>query len=328
MARNEILIKKLAWPELSQYRDFIAKAKYKSYSQFSEIPAQALDDLFLDEIEGIRNSDPVILVAENKEEAVALLTIHKLEWDTAHFGIPMGRIRHILGGVNPDLDYLAKKALIDSAAVEFKKTGIRHISIRLSADDVNAIYALEAANFYLADTILEYYFDFRNSQVPEIKNTCHLRLYQKSDFQELERSSKNIFKGYIDRFQRDPNLDKTKSYQLYEKWIINSCQGLADEVVLASIDRKLAGFLTMEIYHKLNNILPLSFGGAVLVGVVPEFRNKKVHTSMLNFAQNYFKDKVDLFRYATQVNNLYAQKALVQLGFFLKYAFHTFHCYL
>jgi len=328
MAGNKILIKKPAWSEISQYRDFISKAKYKSCSQFSEIPAQALTDWFLNEIEAIKDSSPKILLAEIKDEPIALLSLHKLEWDTAHFGIPMGKIKHILGGVEPDRDLAAKRLLVNSATKEFKKMGIRHISIRLPVDDVNGIYALEREKYYLEDTIVEYYFDFCKQKIPEVPHQCRLRLYQASDFQMIKEGVKGIFEGYLDRFHRDLHLDNAKSDELYEKWMINSCKGLADDCIIATIDGRLAGVSTLVTYKNVNSVLPLRFGEIILSGVVSEFRGKRVYTSMINFGQNYFKGKIDLLRVATQVNNFYVQKAWTILGFHLKYAFHTFHCYL
>lgn len=327
MASKKIIVEKISPSELFRYDDFIARAKYKSYSQFAEIPGKALNDLFFEELEGTKNSALTVFMAMSQSRPVGLLSLHKLNWDTEHFGMPMGKIRHILGGVDENLDFAAKKMLLKAAHEQFRKMQIRHISVRLSADDFNAILALEQARYYLADTIVEYYFDFKRKNIPEISHLCQLRLYQDSDYELIKKSVKNMFEGYIDRFHRDPYLDQQKSTELYEQWMLNSCKGLTDDCILAAIDGKLAGVSTVETYHKINKILPVSIGEIILSGVVADFRGKRVYTSMINFGQEYFKDKVNLLRVATQLNNFYVQKAWVELGFFLKYAFHTYHYY-
>ena len=325
---KKISIERILPSELSRYGDFVAGAKFKSYAQFPEIPAQSLRELFFDELEGIKDSSLTIFLAMNKSVPVGILSLHKLNWDTKHFGLPMGKIRHILGVMDESGDFEAKQLLVRAATREFSRMGIRHISVRLSADDFNAIYALERQKYYLADTLAEYYFDYRSGLKPrETGHLCRMRLYKDSDFKQVQSSVKDIFKGYMDRFHRDPNLDQAKADQLYVDWLLNSCKGMAEDVILATVDGQIAGITTLEVHHKLNAILPFTVGEVALTGVVPRFRGKKVYTSMINFAQNYFRGKIDMFRYATQLENFQAQKTLMGLGFSLKYAFHTFHYY-
>jgi hypothetical protein len=327
MSERDISVEKISLVQLPQYREFIAKAGPKNFSYFPEAGGPALTDLFLSEIEEIKNFAPGIFIAKSGNNPVALLTAHNLEFDTNHFQMPMARIRHILGGVDPVLDLPAKKMLIAAGAGELRKAGVRHITVRLPADDIVSIYALEQAGFYLVDTIVEYYFDFRNSKIPKTDSSCELRLYRPGDRAMVEKSTRDIFSNYPGRFHNDPNLDKAKADQLYANWLVNSCQGLSDDCILALVGGELAGITTLKIHRGLDKYIPFRIGEVVLTGTVPGFRGKKVYTSMLNFAQNYFAAKIDLFKYATQLNNFYVQRALVRLGFFLKYAYHTFGYY-
>jgi len=328
MNERGISIEKIAPDQVSRYRDFIIAAGYHKYSFLQEISGPALADLFLGEIEAIGNSRPAVFIAKSQNDPIALLSLHRLNWDTEHFGMPMARISHILGGIDPELDQAAKKLLIKAGTEELKNAGIRHIAARLAADDIASIYALEMVGYYLADTIVEYYFNFRTSKIPKTDQLCELRLFQPSDLALVEKSVSGIFKDYIGRFHNDPNLDKKKADQLYENWLINSCKGLADDCILAFVEGDLAGITALKIHRELNRALPLKLGEVMLIGVVPGFRGKKVFTSMLGFAQNHFKGKIDLFRYATQLNNFHVNGVLVKLGFFLKCAFHTYHYYI
>jgi len=329
MKENKIEIIHISPEELKSYQDFILKAKYKSYAQFREISEEDITKLFFYEVSELKKKEPYfILLAKIGEEVIGLLSFHYLSWDSKHFGMKMGRIKHILGNINPEMDLKAKESLIQSALREFKEMNIKHITCRIPVDDFNTVYVLEQAGFYLADTIIEYYFDFRKQEIPQISHQCELRLYQDSDYEMVKNGSKEIFKEYIGRFHRDPYLDPKKCDELYEQWMLNSCRGLADDCIVALIDQEFAGFISCEIFYEINKILPLSFGEMVLIGVSPKFRRRKVCTSMVNFGQHYFKDKVNLVRVATQINNFYVQRAWHNLGFLPKYAFHTFHFFI
>jgi len=323
-----ISIEKISPLQLPQYREFIAQTRHKNFSCFSEVSGAALTDLFLSEIEEMKDPAPGIFIAKSRNNPIALLSLARLDWDSGHFGMPMARIKHILGGVDPELDLPAKKMLIAKAGEELKNMGARHAAVRLPADDTASLYALERAGYYLADTIVDYYFDFRTEKIPKTGHQCELRLFSPADLALVKRSVSGIFQDYIGRFHNDPHLDKKKADQLYENWLINSCSGLADDVILALVGGELAGITTLKVHRDLNKYLPFKTGEVVLTGTVPKFRGKKVYSSMLGFAQSYFAGKIDLFKYTTQLNNFHAQKALVRLGFFLKYAYHTFHYYM
>lgn len=328
MTEPGISVEEIAPSELLQYREFISRAKYKSYGHFTEVPGPALTDLFFREIEESKDSSLSIFLARSKAGPVGLLSSHRLEFDTNHFQMPMARIKHILGGVDPGQDPAAKKLLVAAGTTALRKAGIRHVTVRLPADDIVSIYALEQAGYYLADTIVEYYFDFRTAKLPELDSPCELRLYRPEDLAMVEESSGDIFTNYRGRFHNDPNLDKDKADRLYANWLVNSCKGLADDVVLALVDGELAGLTTLKIHHDLNRALPFRTGEVVLTGTVDRFRGRKVFTGMLNFAQRYFAGKIDLLKYTTQLNNFQVQKALVKLGFLLKYGYHSFDYYI
>jgi len=326
---SKISVEEISFSELARHRDFILKAKYKNFSQFREIPEQMLAELFLQEISEIKpSSEPCLFMAKAGGRPAGFLCLHRLEWDSDHFGIPMGKVKRLLGEIDPASDLEVKKSLIQAALEQMKKMGIRHLAARVSADDARAVAAMENAGFYLADTIVEYYFDFRKTRIPEMTHQCQMRLFQPADLEMVNNGVRGIFDAYLDRFHRDPHLDKRKSDQLYEKWMINSCRGLSDDCLIAVVDGKLAGLSTLETYGEINRHLPMSFGEIILSGVVEAFRGKKIYTSMINFGQEYFKGKVDLLRVATQLNNIYVQRAWAGLGFLLKYAFHTYHYYM
>ena len=326
MAAEKIAVKKISPAELSRYEDFITRAGHKSYAHFAEIPAKALNNLFFQELESCKDSDLAVFMAMSRGRPLGLLSLHRLDWDSNHFGMPMAKIRHLLGGADAKLDFAAQKSLLKAAVQTARKMKFRHLAVRLSADDFNAVRALELAGFYLADTIVEYYFDFRRQKLPpKPRSQCTLRLFRPADLKLVQNSVQSIFAGYLDRFHRDPHLPSARSDQLYLKWLVNSCKGMADEVLLAFVGSRLAGITTLEIHHQLNKILPFTLGEVALTGVVPAFRGQGIYTAMLAFAQNYFSNKVELFRYATQLNNYHVQKVLTGLGFSLKYAFHTYH---
>jgi hypothetical protein len=328
MAERSLSVEKIPAQELPRCREFMVKARYHNYAFLSEVPEAALAELVLQELAEMKEPAPVILAAKAAGETIGMVSLQRLNWDTEHFGIPMARIKHILGGVDPELDLAAKKMLIAAGTEELRRSGVKHVAVRLSADDAHSIFALQQAGYYLADSMAEYYFNYRKTTVPQVAHTCEMKLFDPNDLELVKRSSKTIFKNYLGRFHSDPNLDREKADQLYEKWIINSCTGLADDCILALMNGKLAGITSVKMQRGPNAVLPLKLGEVALVGVVPECRGLKVCTSLISYAQKYFDGKIDQLQYATQVNNFYVHGILVKLGFLMKYAFHTFHYYM
>jgi len=326
MKTDKIVLEKISPRGLSRLGRFLEKAEFKDGHEFTDAPPGALAALFRDQVRSARDSGLKMLLAKSGSEPVALLSWQPLKWDSAHFGLPMAGIRHVLGGVNQELDFAAKKLLIQTALRRLKDQGFQHLSARLSADDFNAILALEKNGFYLADTMVIYAYDYRKRRTPpRVKPGCELRFYRPSDFQLVKDSVAPIFQGYPGRFHRDPNLDRDRSDRLYFQWLLNSCKGMADRVILALVRGRLAGIATLETRGELSRRLGFGVGEIPLVGVAPEFRGRGVYTGMVNFAQNHFKNRIAVLRYSTQLNNLFVQRALTNLGFQVTCALQTFH---
>jgi len=261
----------------------------------------------------------------NIENDFIKVSVNKLEWDTAHFGMPMASMEI---EVKKEIEsYESINRTIQEALQAAKDNGIKHVTLKLNPGLKKVIHVCQENGFRLMDTRIEYIFDYGRTEIKEINDKCTLRTAGKEEMETLIDISKESFKNYIDRFHSDENIDNAKADELYELWVKNSYSGYAQLVYAAEVDGKIVGFSTFKDFvekdKKGNNI-----GEIVLSAVSEAARGKGVYTSMINYGVKLGKGKMDYLLVKTQIDNLAVQKAWASLGFKPyknEYIFHLFN---
>jgi len=294
-------------PLLNDYR-------FKPYSEYRDIPNDKLTKNFLTEIQG-KN----VFLAKTGDKVIGLATLERLEWDTKHFGVEMNRIRHLIGNVP------VRNRLMKFFHKECTKYKIAFLSYRTHTSDVDGILAAELNGFNLFDVTVKYAFDFRKQDFTKVRfaPTCKVRMSRESDLEMLVE----IAKTYKDnRFHRDRNL-LPQADELYAEWIRNSCQGMADVVLVATVNEEPVGFTTLKYYRELSKTLGVKINSLVFSGVSPRARGKYVYTSMIYLALKNLHEEVetDIAELGTLIDNYAVQKAWSKLGFKIVSSACMFH---
>lgn len=264
-----------------------------------------------------------VLALRDHEGLLGVAGVRLLAFDTNYFGVKMGRIGpfHLADRATPSQGRrLAEKAVRHLAGL-----GCRFADCRVYTADLKAARALEATGFYLGDTTVAYAFRVAKTPRPSIRHKVKLRWAKPEDRAALASLTEQTFTGYIGRFHQDPFFDAQKATQMYVRWLENSLDGLADEILVAQVGRRIAGFLTLELEHAQNKVVATRFGEGVLAGVAPWSRGKGVYTSLLAGCLPWFAEHCDIGIVATQVDNVAVQNAWARLGYRLvlgRYAFH------
>jgi len=113
------------------------------------------------------------------------------------------------------------------------------------------------------------------------------------------------------RFYVDLHFPRAKCQQLYECWITRSCQGWADQVLVAEVDEAPVGYITCH--------LPSGdevTGTIGLIGVAPHARRRGAGQQLVLRALDWFaQQQVDRVAVATQGRNIGAQDLYQRCGF-------------
>lgn len=264
------------------------------------------------------------IAAKNVDEIVGVAIFERLKWDTEHFGINIGRINEIIAWAEGYRKELAVKdellRFIENNSIKDK---IACAYCRVGINDFSSIHSLESNGFRIIDIITTFRFDFRKSNALQemhqkkrpFINEITVRSWKEEDLEKLGNIASSSY--IYDRFHSDPMFPKDKSDKFHEKWIVNCCNGLADEVLVAASDDEPLGFITCKVKG--------AKGLIDIVGVSKDMQKKGTGAMLLSTALEWFKDRVDVVEVGTQNRNIPAMKLYINAGFMPISSKLTFH---
>lgn len=194
--------------------------------------------------------------------------------------------------------------------------------IRCETRDYPAVHAIEAAGGRLGDTLLYYSLALGAvAEVPRASKTVSIRSALPEDAEQVESIAREAFKSYLGHYHTDPRLDRARADEGYADWARRSCsyKEVADHVLVAEMDGRLGGFLTLkrnsveEIEIVLNAVQPEAQGGGIYKALLAEAIRWASHAGAARLIVS------------TQINNVPPQKAWVKLGFEPLRSLYTFH---
>ena len=316
-------------PMLKRLKPLVANYQFKPYNEY-KIEQSLLESYVIDEISDILSREEnFVLVAEEMGKLIGLVSLERLDWDTKHFGIEMAKIGHLITSGGYSKAFEVKCELISHMLTKCCQKQISHLSARVYKEDLSSIHALESKSFRLMGIIVTHSLDIRKRNSVHLEHKWHIREFELDDVPKLANIAMKSFKEQpvvTDRFHADSFLPKEKSDDVYVQWIINSCKGLSDTVLVAEMNGTPVGFTVCKVYKSLCEKLGVRFGAATLIAVTPSARGKTIHTSLLNAALQWFDDKVDIVEVGAQINNYAGQRAWSRLGFKIIRSQCTFHC--
>jgi RimJ/RimL family protein N-acetyltransferase len=307
---------------LNRVGEIIEANQFLPYSEYG-IPIERLVNYSIGDIRDSFEKGAFVLLAEENEKVVGILVGEKLEWDSKHFGVDIANIKYLFTSG----DYFKRKKYLKKLLQNFAEISrFKLIITRSHTEDTALIHALEEQSFQLMDTLVTYYFDFKN-RISDFKETCKIEPL-KNETSELIKIAKTSFsetKMATDHFHADHHLDEAKSDTLYEKWIEEASNDKNSVVLVATLDNRPVGFTTAKINYRLNNYSNKKIGSMILSAVDPEYRQAQIYTSMIQAGLRWFSDKVDIIDLGTHVANYSVQRAWSKLGFRIVRSQHTWH---
>jgi dTDP-4-amino-4,6-dideoxy-D-galactose acyltransferase len=166
-------------------------------------------------------------------DTIASSMCELLEWDTAFFGVRIGRVR---GNRLSDAGAAAALEWATREAVEC-------LYFLADAADAETVRAAERHGFALTDVRLELAATIEAGADARAPST--VRPARADDLARLIRLARTSHRNT--RFHVDPHFDRERSDALYALWLERSFSGaLADAVLVPDVDGVAAGYITVQ----------------------------------------------------------------------------------
>jgi ribosomal protein S18 acetylase RimI-like enzyme len=245
------------------------------------------------------------LLSKDERQATGFVVVENSDWDARHFGVGIGRFTVCL--FDSDVSLEQRASLFHEAAGDCK---LAMISARIGVQDIRTIQALESEGAVLTDVLLTFRSDVSSPRLIPVSPKVDISQAREEDTEELRRLGYGLFS--IDRFHCDPWLPRSKSDELYQKWVLNSLHHMADAVLVARKDNRALGFITCKIEHLSKDC---RYGLIDLIGVDSTYQKQGIGSMLLCSAFMWFADRVDSVYVGTQAANSGAVRLYEKCGF-------------
>ena len=271
--------------------------------------------------------DGSVWVAESAGRILAVAALRPLPWDSSVFGVAMAQIPvfvHHAGGAD---SRGAVGALSDRLIGECRATGLRHLNIRIDADDLVLIQELEARGFYLVDTVVTYTFIPRRQELGHVKHLFATRTYRPDDRDQIIEVAGVAYQNYMGRYHADRHLPRQLSDELYANWAQQLVDGgLAEQIIVAERKGRIVGFVGYRMKKDILAATGLKVVGGGLGGTTSE--GLGAYSALLEEAMREGMHRYDMQDFETQINNVNIVRIYQKLNFEYARAKYTLHGWL
>jgi hypothetical protein len=184
------------------------------------------------EVDRALSADDRVAMVAGEGEAAVLGVCRPMAWDTAFFGMPMGRVDVLLRG--PECGQATVSIAVTSLLESARAQGIKHLTAKVDIADMQAVAVLENTGFRLMDSLVTYYTHPRRQPPTPVREVGRVRPMTSADTDAILAITSEAYRGFRGRFHLDPHLPAARSDEFYMEWARQCCAGrMADRVVVA-----------------------------------------------------------------------------------------------
>lgn len=248
-----------------------------------------------------------------------------LPWDSMQLGVPAAGVELLASqGLQAGGDRY--RNLLEMLAGDCTRAGIRHLTARTPAENLELAHSLERAGFQLVDAIQT--FGMRLGQAlspgapsPPGVEIGFLQTWQQEQVVDL---AGRVYR--FDRFHSDPVLVNETADRLHREWLRNACAGeAADAVIVAHRRHQVLGFVTVRMERELERWCGFRLATIVLVATAPEAQKQGVGRAMTQHVVQWLaQNNLQAVQVGTQLSNIAAARLYENCGFRLVASALTF----
>jgi hypothetical protein len=246
--------------DIAQIESIVHAYPFKPYRHYRVLSRKAQTAVMMAEISATLNHSDGVVWQTPPEDAPGIVVARALAWDSAFFGVPMGRIEYVFAPSNR-----VARAAIAAGVEALRSRGVRHVSARVDVEDIPLMAALEAEGFRLMDALVTYTTRPRKEPPNPVREVGTIRELRAEDGPELLRIADESYRGFRGRFHLDPHLPKDRSEAFYAEWA-RQCiaHRMADTVLVSEGSQgQLLGFLAFRQREPVSSVggVPVYGGG-------------------------------------------------------------------
>lgn len=210
--------------------------EFKPYRAYRVWSRRRQSAILRAEVERTLASAGCVTVLAGEGDHAVMASCRPLPWDSAFFGLSMGRIDRLLRTPAASAESLgaALSALLDRC----RAAGLVHVAARVDAADMQAVAALEEAGFRLMDALVTYFTHPHKEPPTPVREVGRIRPLEPRDVDAVLDITREAYQGFRGRFQLDPRLPQDRGDEFYLQWARECCTGrMADRVVVSDDGR-------------------------------------------------------------------------------------------
>ncbi len=216
-----------------------------------------------------------------------------LPWDSAHFGLRIGRV--CAGPLSV--------ALIRQIDAWQRQHEIECLYMLLSIQDVQSVALAESSGFHLVDLRVTLSRRMTGPGTP----SAGIRVFRPDDLPQLKRLAGILHRD--SRFFSDTRFPEAQARKMFEIWIEKACADPEQHVFIADRTGVVDGYVACQPTAERS-------GRIQLIGVDPAVRRQGVGASLIAAAVNWFASKgVAQVDVVTQARNMAALRLYERGGF-------------
>lgn len=294
---------------------------YRQYRTYSRREQAAILRADIDHTLAITGESSIGLGAP---DLMAAVIVRPLPWDSAYFGVPMGRADLL---VRPDTTHAQREAVIDAACRTAREAGVRHMTARVDVGDLETLAALETHGFRTMDALGTYILRAGKDAVREVRSVGPLRPATPADRDEILAITRQAYAGYRGRFHLDPQLPRDRADAFYEVWAQQCLSGAMADVVMVSSDSagRVIGYLAHRRREPASSIGTPIYGGG-LGACRPDAPG--AYASLIRDSALWAHGQGAVAECQTQISNFPVIRVYESVGFHYVRAEYTLHAWL
>lgn len=260
------------------------------------------------------------LAVREAGKAMAIAILEPADWDSKHFGLPVGRCNFI--SVADSAGPGALTELLDGLRASALEAGWAVVYVRVPVDRMELVQGLETIGARMADVLITFRMgSMRENAASNGSLDSDIRLSIPQDETEVAKIAGESF--VYDRFHADPGLSG-RADELYRVWALNQLREPAGAVLVARVGGVTAGFVTCKVVA----VGHFSYGVIDLIAVSRPQRGRGVGSKLLRAALEWFSERTERVYVGTQASNFPALALYSDAGFSVRYVEATMHLWL
>jgi len=302
----------------------IAAHPYKPYRQYRTYSRREQAAILRADIDHTLATTGESSIGLGAPDLMAAVIVRPLPWDSAYFGVPMGRADLL---VRPDTTHAQREAVIDAACRTAREAGVRHMTARVDVGDLETLAALETHGFRTMDALGTYILRAGKDAVREVRSVGPLRPATPADRDEILAITRQAYAGYRGRFHLDPQLPRDRADAFYEVWAQQCLSGAMADVVMVSSDSagRVIGYLAHRRREPASSIgMPIYGGG--LGACRPDAPG--AYASLIRDSALWAHGQGAVAECQTQISNFAVIRVYESVGFHYVRAEYTLHAWL